>query len=108
MEGTGCLADVSMCSPCTWARAGSASPIAKPVAASAQPFENARLETFISSSPRLQSGLGPVLNLAAAIGCRQAVKDDLAAELHLSRVIAGSTHRAKAGAEPVAVGYPKD
>jgi hypothetical protein len=48
MEGTGCFGDVLMCSPSTWAKAGSASAIARPVAAIAQPFENSRLDTFMN------------------------------------------------------------
>jgi hypothetical protein len=48
MDGTGCFGDVLICSPSTWAKAGSASPIARPVAAIAQPLENARLDTFMN------------------------------------------------------------
>src|SRR5579863_4476162 len=47
MEGTGCLTEVLICSPTTWARAGIASAITRPLAAIAQPFENALLDTFI-------------------------------------------------------------
>jgi hypothetical protein len=48
MEGTECLVAVLICSPSTWEKAGSPSPTAKLVAAIAQPFENARLDTFMN------------------------------------------------------------
>src|SRR5579864_3651032 len=75
MEGTGCLTDALKCSPTTWASAGIASPITSPVAPMAQPFENARLDTFIHHllvyklvlvDPTLTSRRGP-------IACRQPV-----------------------------------
>src|ERR1700760_3825884 len=50
MEGTGCLGDVLIRSPPTWANGGSASTIARLAAAIAQSFENARLDTFMNLS----------------------------------------------------------